>query len=290
MPDSAFQHVAIVGVGLLGGSLGMAMRKRGLAKHIVGVARRESTRSTAVKRGCVDKATDDLRDACHGADLIVIATPVEAALALLPWVAELPGNALITDVGSTKASIVQAANDIEAIAPRFVGSHPMAGSDATGPSAAAADLFEHKPVVLTPGSHVADASVDAIDSLWRDVGMRVVRMSPVQHDQAAARISHLPHALSVLLMNHVGDDEAAMSIASTGLADITRLAGGDVTMWADILLDNSSAVIQSVEEFRDDLEDFCDALVKSDREKIEAVLMMAQKRRQAWRGPRGKSQ
>lgn len=285
MADTAFKHVAIIGVGLLGGSLGLALRRRGMAGRIVGVARRLATRDIAVKRGCVDHATDDLAEACDGADLVVIATPVMTGLMLLEPVAQCSGAAWVTDVGSTKASTVAAAEALEALAPRFVGAHPMAGSEATGPGAAEADLFEGKPVVLTPGPGAHADAVDRVEQLWAAVGMTVYRMDPHAHDRAVARVSHLPHLLSVLLMNHVGDDEPAMRIASTGLADTTRLAGGDVTMWADILIDNAAEAIDAIEEYRDDLTDLRDALMRADRAKIEAVLTTAQQRRLAWRGP-----
>jgi prephenate dehydrogenase len=246
------------------------------------VARKAATRQAAVAHGCVDRATDDLAEACDGADLIVLATPVGAVPGLLGQIAAVPGAALVTDVGSTKQSIAEAADALDGLCTRFVGAHPMAGSESTGPGAARVDLYEHRPVIITPGRNSGTDAIETIQRLWQGLGSRVVRMTPEQHDRTVARISHLPHALAVVLMNLVGDDEQAMSVASTGLADMTRLAGGDTAMWADIFLDNATAVLKCLEEYRDDLSDLCDALVGADRDRIEAVLMTGKRRREAW--------
>lgn len=282
MSEQVYKHVAIIGVGLLGGSLGMALKKRSIASRIVGVARREQTRQVAVERGCVDDATADIVAACTDADLIVICTPVGTVPDILDTIAAINDRALVTDVGSTKASIVTEADGLNALAARFVGSHPMAGSEEVGPQAASEELYEGRPVIVTPGKRSADHAVAQIESLWRSLGMVVHRMEPELHDRIVARISHMPHALSVLLMNAVGDDGQALKVASTGLADTTRLAGGDVAMWTDIFMDNAPAIIECLEEYRDDLTDLCEAMIHADREQIEAVLLTAQRRRQAW--------
>ena len=282
MSARVYNKVAIVGVGLLGGSLGMALKKRGLAAHIAGVARKQQTLDVALDRGCIDTGTSNAAVACQDADLIVICTPVGTVPDLLATIATVNDTAVVTDVGSTKATIVAEADGLNALAPRFVGSHPMAGSQEVGPQAARNDLYDGRPVIITPGTRSDAVSIEQVESLWRDLGMVVHRMNPSVHDRVVARISHLPHALSVLLMNHVGDDEQALGVASTGLADTTRLAGGDVAMWTDIFMDNSAAIINCMEEYRDDLDDLCAALIHADREQIEAVLLTAQQRRKAW--------
>ena len=194
----------------------------------------------------------------------------------------VPAKAVLTDVGSTKASIVEMAERALPDGSRFVGSHPMAGAETSGPGAARADLYVGKPVIVTP-TEATDADARAkIESLWHTLGMLVHRMAPDEHDRAVAAISHLPHAVSALLMRFAADS-GALPVASTGLADMTRLAGGDVQMWADIFSDNQKAVIEAIDRWRESLGAFRAMLADNDRAALEQWLAAARDERQAWR-------
>lgn len=283
MIDPRFNTITIVGPGLLGGSLGLALKLRGYGGRIIGVARRAETLATARARGCIDDAATDLTAAVRAAELVVLATPVRSACSLLKAMAgALPDGAVITDVGSTKQSIVATAERVLSDPSRFVGSHPMAGAETSGPQAARAELYVGKPVILTPTESTDADAVSAVESLWRAMGMRVHRMSPAAHDRAVAAISHLPHAVSALLMRFAAES-GALPVASTGLADMTRLAGGDVEMWADIFTDNRDAVLDAIDRWQAAVGRFRERLAGDDRAAIEQWLADARHERQAWR-------
>jgi len=277
-----FKTITIVGPGLLGGSLGLGLKLRGYEGRIIGVARQTTTLETAKARGCIDEAADDLRAAVADAQLIVLATPVRSACRLLESMAGSVGKrAVITDVGSTKQSIVATANRVLDDAGRFVGSHPMAGAETSGPGAARADLYIGKPVIITPTDATHPPALRAVESLWRTLGMSVHRMTPSQHDRAVAAISHLPHALSALLMRFA-TASGALGVASTGLADMTRLAGGDVEMWADIFSDNRQATLDALDHFQDEVAAFRAMLADGDREQMADWLTAARNERGKW--------
>ena len=275
-----FQNVTIVGAGLLGCSLGLALRAAGFGGRIIGVARRQATLDTARARGGIDHGTRDLAEACDGADLVVLATPVGTVLTQIDELAALDvHNAVVTDVGSTKRSIVERAAGRLG---RFVGSHPMAGGEMTGPEAARADLYTGKPCIITPTDTTDGEALAAVEQLWTTLGMRLRRMAPAEHDKTVAVISHWPHVVSVLLMEAAASAEA-LDVASTGLADMTRLAGGDVTMWSDILLDNAEAVCEAIEEFSLASSALMKVLRAGSREELQTLLADARRTRQDWR-------
>jgi len=282
MLDPSIRHITIIGPGLLGGSIGLGLRERGFDGRIVGVARKPQTRDAAVQRGCIDEAFETLVPACADADLVVIATPVGTVARILEHLDPLVSDeAVITDVGSTKASIVAAADRLLGRPQRFVGSHPMAGMEATGPEAARADLYRGRPVILTPGEHTDPVALRHVEQLWRTLGMRIVRLTPEEHDRAVATVSHLPHALAVLLME-LAPRSGGLHIASSGLESMTRLAGGDVTMWADIFVDNAEAVAEALEAYEDHLKAFRDMVASGDRDAIVETLAAARETRRRW--------
>ena len=284
MVDLNFTNIAIIGTGLLGGSVGLALRRSGFGGRLIGTGSRPATLEKAQAAGCVDHITTDLSEAVSGSDLILLAAPVGAIPDLLGRLAEsINGQAIITDVGSTKANIVAAAERSLRRPERFVGSHPMAGAETTGPESARADLFEGKPVILTP-TQVTDPQAGArVEELWRALGMQVHRMSPAEHDRLVAIISHVPHAAAVLLVR-LAAEGGALPVASTGFADMTRLAGGDPSLWADIFLDNRQAVLAALGRLTEMTEDFRRIIQSADREKLLDLLAETQSTRQAWRG------
>lgn len=276
--------VTIVGTGLLGGSIGLALRKLGFAGQVVGAGPRIATLERAMALGCVERITTDLAEAVRGSALIVLAAPVSKIPELIARLADhVEEGAAITDVGSTKQTIVAAAERSLAHPSRFVGSHPMAGSEATGPEAAKPDLFQDKPVIVTPTRVTAPDAVERVESLWHGLGMTIHRMDPAEHDRLVAVISHVPHAAAVLLVR-LASRSGALPVASTGFADVTRLAAGAPELWADIFLDNREAVLAALDRWLETGEEFRRILASSDRPALLHLLYDAQATRAAWRG------
>ena len=258
------ERLAIVGVGLLGGSVAKAVRAQSLAREIVGVGRDRGRLEPALRDGAVDRITTDLAEGVAGADRILLAAPVLTNEALLPpvWRAAAAG-AVVTDVGSTKQSIVAAADRLTATRAgvHFVGSHPMAGSEKSGYAVARVDLFQGATVVVTPGEASDPGVSKSVVEFWAALGARTVVLDPAVHDRAVAAISHLPHVAAWALVDAVARFEPeALTIAARGFKDTTRIAASDPDMWRDILLDNRAALLASLGTFREAL-DALEALV-----------------------------
>jgi prephenate dehydrogenase len=260
------ERLAILGVGLLGGSLAKAVRAQALAREIVGVGRDLARLAPAVRDGALDRATTDIADGVGGADRIVLAAPVltnEALLAAV-WRA-VPAGAVITDVGSTKLGIVEAAGRLAAARPdvHFVGSHPMAGSEKSGYAVARPDLFIGATVVVTPTETTDSAVAKGVGELWAALGARVVVLDPATHDRAVAAISHLPHVAAWALVDAVARFEPdALAIAARGFKDTTRIAASDLDVWREILTANRPALRASLTAYRAAL-DHLEALIAS---------------------------
>jgi len=260
------ERLAILGVGLLGGSLAKAVRAQALAREIVGVGRDLARLAPAVRDGALDRVTTDIADGVGGADRIVLAAPVltnEALLAAV-WRAA-PAGAVITDVGSTKLGIVEAAGRLTAARPdvHFVGSHPMAGSEKSGYAVARPDLFTGATVVVTPTETTDSAAAKGVGELWAALGARVVVLDPATHDRAVAAISHLPHVAAWALVDAVARFEPdALAIAARGFKDTTRIAASDPDVWREILTANRAAVHASLTAYRAAL-DHLEALIAS---------------------------
>ena len=270
------ERLAIVGVGLLGGSLAKAARAHAIAREIVGIGRNEARLRPAVTDGTLDRATTDLADGVRGADRIVLGATVLAYEALLPsvWSAAAPG-AIVTDVGSTKRGIVAVA---ERLAPtrrdlQFVGSHPMAGSEKSGYAVSRADLFQGATVVVTPAESNDAAAVKSVSELWTAVGARVVTLEAEGHDRAVAAISHLPHVVAWALVDAVARFEPdAFAVAARGFKDTTRIAASDPDVWREILLGNRDAVVASVAAFRQALDDLERLVAQGDAGALTTLL------------------
>ena len=252
------RQLAIVGIGLLGGSVAKGARAGGLARRIIGVGRASERLRPALDDGTLDAAVTDLDAAVCEADFIVLAAPVLAIEGLLErvWRAA-PDGALITDVGSTKRNIVRAADRLAARRPlAFVGSHPLAGSEQAGYRVARADLFRGATVVVTPTEATELAALKKTTEFWEALGARVTSLDPETHDRTVAAISHLPHLIACALVDGAGRVEpAALELAARGFRDTTRIAAGDPDMWTEIFLANRDALSASVEAFREALAD-----------------------------------
>jgi prephenate dehydrogenase len=241
------KRAAIVGVGLLGTSVALGLKRQWPGIQIIGTARREVTRRAALDLGAIDDATDDLLTAARDADLIVICTPVDLVAEQVCQAARVcAAQALITDVGSTKAEIVATVEKDEPASAYFVGSHPLAGSEKTGPWHGRAELFRNRLVITTPTEKTNPARLDRCERVWQGLGARVLRMSPEEHDMALAATSHVPHVVAAALAAVTKVD--LLKLAGTGWRDTTRVAGGDPGLWRAILAANSHNVVQQLDE------------------------------------------
>jgi len=278
-------RLAIVGVGLLGGSVARAARSLGVAREIVGVARNPTRVAGAVEDGVLDRLTADLADGVRDADLVVLGAPVQAIERMLEPVWRVVGpDTVVTDVGSTKATIVRAARRLEAIRPwQFVGSHPMAGSERSGYAASRADLFRGATVVVTPEETTGPAAVKRVTGFWEALGAgRVLTLAPEAHDRAVAAISHLPHLVACALVAGAERFEPlALDVAARGFRDTTRIAAGDPAVWREIFLDNHVALLEAVAVFREVLSDLERAIGGGDGPALEAALAGIKARREA---------
>jgi prephenate dehydrogenase len=277
MKTDRLQHVTIVGVGLLGGSAGLALKADDPGIRIAGVGRRQSSLDAALATGAIDTAHFDAGEVVGATDLVILATPVGAFEIHMRAIAPaLRPGAIVTDVGSTKGGVVRAAGR-RLGHDRFVGSHPMAGSERKGVSYSRADLFAGAICILTPTAKTPAAVTGRVERLWRRMGMRTIRMTPARHDRAVARVSHLPHALASLLMRLPG--RADLDAAATGFGDTTRLASGDPEMWRDIFLTNRRHILAAIDEFDEALVRLRDLVELGDRKGLERFFASAKARR-----------
>ena len=276
--------VALIGVGLIGGSIGLALRDRGAAKQIVGIGRSASTLRRARRVGAVTATTTNLAKGVRDAELVIVCTPVETVVRFVLEAAEhAPPGSLFTDVASTKAAIVaeldRRRDRLASRKIRFVGSHPLAGSEKTGPQNARADLLDGRVVVVTPSARTRSADYREIERLWQHLGAKVLRQSPSAHDQAVAAISHLPHLVASALA--AGTPTAALPLAAGGWLDSTRVAAGDVELWRQILADNRDHVLKSLSKFETVLTSFREALETEDDTRLVRLLKEGKRQRDA---------
>lgn len=282
-----FQKISIIGVGLLGGSIGLAARQRKLAREVAGYVRREASLQECEAAGAADYATTDLLAAVSGADLVVLCTPLAQmpplARQLLP---ALKRGALVTDVGSVKADVVREVGAaVRSAGAHFVGSHPMAGGEKMGVQAARADLYANAVCVVTPGRNPNLRAVRKLEQFWRALGARTLRLDAVQHDLLVSRSSHLPHVVAAGLVNLVlapGHSADQAGLCATGFRDTTRIASGSPEMWRDIALANRKHLARSLDAFLAGLQEFQAALKRNDAPAIEAFFANAKQQRDRW--------
>jgi prephenate dehydrogenase len=272
--------VAIVGVGLIGGSIGLALRQRNLAKNVVGIGRRQVSLRAARRVGAVTETTIDLAKGVASAELIVVCTPVAQIVDHVRRAAQhCPERTLITDAGSTKQSMVDALDDQLARGCRFLGSHPLAGSEKAGAAAAVADLFEGRVAILTPTKNTRAEDFDLLEQFWQSLGSVVLQMTPEEHDQALALTSHLPHVAAAALAASL--PEKYFRLAGTGMLDTTRVAGSDPELWRQILTDNRRNVLAALERFGAELSALHAALRDDNQDELTRILTLAKKNRDA---------
>ncbi|MGH8503058.1 MAG: prephenate dehydrogenase [Gammaproteobacteria bacterium] len=278
------RRLCVVGVGLIGGSLALALRRAGAVGEIVGAGRDESHLRQAVELGAIDRFEIDAGRAVAGADLVVLAVPLGAMRAVFVAVKDhLAEGAVLTDVGSAKQSVIDAIRGAFGRAPsHFVPGHPIAGTEHSGVGAAFAELYQGRKVILTPLSNTDPAAVETVKQMWTRTGASVEEMAVEHHDHVLAATSHLPHVLAYALVESLArldERDEIFRYAAGGFKDFTRIASSDPVMWRDILLANGDAIRTMIARYRGDLERIEDAIVKQDGASLRALFARAKQAR-----------
>ncbi len=283
----AFRKVVIFGVGLIGGSFSLALRKAGAVSEVVGFGRSTATLEQARQLGILDRIGADVALEICDADIVLLATPVAQMSELFTRIApHLGAHTLVTDGGSTKGDVVAAARaHLGNKLAQFIPAHPIAGAEKSGAAAALADLYQGKKVVLTPLSENAKESVARVRKAWELCGAVVSELTPQQHDEVFAAVSHLPHLLSFALVHDLAqrdNREQLLSFAASGFRDFTRIAASSPEMWRDISLANREALLHEVKRYADELYVVYQALENNDAAKLEEIFSLAREVRSAW--------
>lgn len=261
-----FEKITVIAPGLLGASIGMAVHKRSLATSVVAWARREEAREVLQSCDWCDQAPEGIEEACGDSELIVLCAPVERIIDLAKRIApSLESNPIVTDVGSVKSLLSRECHAAFESKARFVGSHPMAGSEKTGMENADADLFVGNPCFVTPLADSDTIAVDAVSEFWSKLGAQVLRESPEQHDAIVANVSHLPHLLASSLASYLATKlPTAGQFCGNGLKDTTRIASGDPHLWREIVSQNRPEILKSIDAFQDELQQLRSAITNED--------------------------
>jgi len=259
MSAPMFDKIALIGIGLIGGSIALAARRGGLAKQIVAATRSDATAARANELKLVDHCGTDLAAACKDADLVVVCTPVgacgPAAKAIAP---SLKKGCIVSDVGSVKQAVIADMKPHIPAGVHFVPAHPVAGTEYSGPEAAILDLFQGRGCILTPLPGVDTAAADKLEAFWKALGSDVNLLAPAHHDRILAITSHLPHLIAYTIVGTADDlgghlNSEVLKYAAGGFRDFTRIAASDPTMWRDVFLNNKEAVLEVLQRFQEDL-------------------------------------
>jgi prephenate dehydrogenase len=298
--ERMIRKLVVIGVGLIGGSFALALRKAGCVQHITGVGRSRENVQRALKLGAIDEIAVDLPSALKNASIVFLAIPVGQTGEIMKQIAPyLEPDTIVTDAGSTKQDVITAARTHLASHLRsFVPGHPIAGAERSGAMAAQAGLFRDKNVVLTPLDETCAEATGQVTELWQACGARVSLMSAGLHDQILAAVSHLPHVLAFTLMHHIShvQDDAekaqkkhdklspneALRFAGSGFRDFTRIAGSSPEMWRDICLSNREALIAQIDAYHRELAEVREMLGRGDGESLERIFSEAREARQQW--------
>lgn len=270
-----FKKIAIIGLGLIGGSLALAIKKKKLAKKIVGVSKSSRTVNLAKRCKLVDQASRDLK-IIKGADLVILATPVDTILKLAPRVnAIVDSNCIVTDVGSTKRKIV---SSLDKIFVNFLGSHPLAGSEKKGLTFSDPDIFKDSICIITPTKSTKQKALTALKRFWDSVGTKLISMPVDEHDKVLSFSSHLPHIVAFSLISTV--PEKYLTLAAGGLKDTTRVASSDTVLWENVFFSNKDNLIRAINLFQDNIGQIKKALQTDNRGALRRMLESARKKRE----------
>lgn len=280
-------HLVVIGVGLIGGSFALDLRKKGLVGRVTGVGRGRANLEKARELGIIDAIADSAVEAVKDADLVLLAIPVGAMAAVFRDIAAaLPAQCVLTDAGSTKQDVVAAARaGLGGKIGQFVPGHPIAGAETSGAEAARTGLYYHKPCVLTPLAENAPAAVETVQAAWKACGAQVSLMEPERHDHVFAAVSHLPHMVAFALMEELAgrpDAETYFRHAGSGFRDFTRIAGSHPEMWRDISLANKDALVAEMDAFIAKLSGIRNLLETGDSEALEGLFSRAREARLNW--------
>ncbi len=279
-----FERMVIAGVGLIGGSLGLAARGRSLVGEVVGYGRGEENLQIARDRGAIDRYSRSPEEAADGADLVVLAVPVRSlrpvAERMLPHARQ---DAVVIDVGSVKGKVVESLSPLVRPPAAFVGCHPVAGTEHSGAANALPDLFDGQLCIVTPTSSTDSRALSRVRRLWERLGMRVESMPPAEHDRLLALVSHLPHLVAYALVTAIERERVAdrdpLSYAGGGLRDTTRIASSHAEMWRDIFLDNRAEVLRAIGQFSAAVEQLRKMIDREEAAPLEAELDRARRAR-----------
>jgi prephenate dehydrogenase len=282
-----FERVAVIGVGLIGGSFSLALKEKKLCGHVVGVGRSAANMKLALERGVIDAIENDVAKGVRDANLVLVAAPVaQFEKIFLAMNSSLASDTLVMDAGSTKRDVVAAARKgLGGKVARFVPAHPIAGAEHSGAAAANAALFHGRRVVLTPLEENRPQDIDALAGLWSGIGARVSRMTPQEHDQVFAAVSHLPHLLAYALVDDVSkrpNSAQLFGYAAGGFRDFTRIASSHPEMWRDICVANSDQLLKELSHFSGELEKIKGFLESNDAESLEKLFTEARAARERW--------
>jgi prephenate dehydrogenase len=273
------QRVCIIGVGLLGGSIGLALKRKRLAQKVVGVGRTLSKLETAIRRGAIDEATDDILIGAKDADLVIACVPVKSIVETLAAAATVAKpDAILTDVGSTKQTIAIAAKG-RLSDHQFVGSHPIAGGHHSGVEHAVGTLIDGATVVITPSESTSHELIERISLFWESMGARICQLDPAEHDAALAISSHLPHMVAAALS--LSTPLELLPFVGKGWMDSTRIAGGNPQLWRQILEENHGPALQAMKKFATICHSWIEALEQEDFECVEQLLKSGKSTREA---------
>jgi prephenate dehydrogenase len=281
-----FERMLIAGVGLIGGSLGLAARARGLVKEAVGYGRGEANLKIALERRAIDRYSRSAEEAARGADLVVLAVPVRSlrpvAEQVLPHAAP---DAVVIDVGSVKQRVVEALEPVVRSPRELVACHPIAGTEHSGAAHAFAELFDEQLCVLTPTPRTQHVALARVRALWEGVGMRVEEMPAAEHDRLLALVSHLPHVVAYALVAAIAGERVGgrdpLAYSGGGLRDTTRIAASHAEMWRDIFLDNRAELLQAIEGFSDAISRLRGMIEREDSAALETELERVRSARRA---------
>jgi prephenate dehydrogenase len=287
MGDFRIAKLVIIGVGLIGGSFALALRRAGAVGHVIGVGRSRPNLETALERRMIDEISFHVEDAVRGADLILLAMPVGQTAGMLAQLDRCVDAAtVVTDAGSTKRDVVAAARTMfTRNLQRFVPAHPVAGAERTGAGAATGLLYQGRHVILTPLAETDPAALGLVARAWEKCGAKVSSMSPEEHDHALGMVSHFPHLLAFAYMDTLMADPSAsrmLGYAGTGFRDFTRIAASSPEMWRDICLANREQLLAGLEAYGSTLNELRAALESGDGTALERLFVLANRVRRDW--------
>ena len=268
--NNTFEKVCIVGLGLIGGSIGLAIKRSNISNQITGYARSNSTLERAIELGLVDSVKDNLKDAVNNSDLVILATPLSTFRELVEEMSPfLKKGCIITDTGSAKLTVIEDLKDILPNGVEFVPGHPIAGTEESGPDAGFAELFDNRWCILTPTEDNSSNAVDLVKDFWESIGSKVEIMDPMHHDKVLAITSHIPHLIAFNIVGTANNlanvtEKEVVKYSAGGFRDFTRIAASDPKMWSDIFTYNSDAVLEMLDLFSNDLAKLKAGVIKKD--------------------------